>query len=246
MCLLLDGSAEDNGVRGGWVFVGGGEGGVMEVVIPEGEGLLLGGSDGLEREDVTEREEGRDRVSTFGGLAVAPSTAELLLPELRREKLASREGERLQRPPAGLTGETLGSEASSGGREVELHREEVRSEISRPRPVSVHTSLVSMASNIGLRSSEPAVVSMRTTASPTSSVSMATISIATVSIVAASMAMGALLATPLRPLGRQSMLRASASCDCNCSFSRALPQVLLSSVMSVVAADWLLDRTSLF
>lgn len=112
---------------------------------------------------------------------------------LHEAKVTSGEGEW---SPVGLAGETVGSRVTMGT-EDELHLEGARSEDPSPTSVSPRTSVVSMASNIGLRSNEPAAVSMRTTSSSTSSVSMATISMATVFIAAASMVTGVPIATPL-------------------------------------------------
>ena len=124
------------------------------------------------------------------GVEVAPSPA---------AEEVSTEGER---PP--LAGETTDASDDrvttevATGRETEVHRGGASSESS---PFCVHVSLVSMAFNIGLRSSEPTVVSMRIASSSASSVSMATISIATASMVPISMVTGALLTIPPRPSG---------------------------------------------
>ena len=108
----------------------------------------------------------------------------------------SREGERPAL--AGETPDVSDDRVVAMGREIEVHWDETSSEGSL---FCVHVSLVSMAFNIGLRSSEPTVVSMRIASSSASSVSMATISIATASMVPISMVTGALLTIPPWPSG---------------------------------------------
>ena len=139
----------------------------------------------------------------------------------------STEGDRLHRPLAGLAvGDTVTSLRELG----------VQSGSLRPSLVNDAASLPSIASSIGLRSSEPAAVSISTASSSTSSVSMAIISMATVSIAAASMEMDTPLAMPPCPSDTL-CAHTSENCDCHSvSLFKPLSPLTLPSIGSALLA----------
>ena len=186
----------DIGLVGGW---GEGSGGRWALIGVAGEAIPPVGSEGE-----GEGERGRESVGPW-----PLSPRRLGLPVTG--EVTSGEG---VWSPLGLAGERVDSRVTMGT-DDELHFEGACSDVPNPTPVSPCTSLVSMASNIGLRSNETPAVSMRTTSSSTSSVSMATISMATVSIAAASIVTGIPTATPL-PLSTGTVKRV-------CHWKRFLP-----------------------
>lgn len=212
-------------VEGGGVLVGvGGEGCMLPVVVVGGVGLVGEGSGGRWAligaagevgggvPPVGSEEEGERGRESVGPWLLPPRRLGLT----GAVEVTSGEGEW---PPLGVAGEIVDSRVTMGT-DDELHLEGACSDVPSPIPV---TSVVSMASNIGLRSNEPVAVSMRTTSSSTSSVSMATISMATVSIAAASMVTGIPTATPPLPLSTGTAKRV-------CHWKRFLP---LSTVVLV-------------